>query len=128
MKNILITESQLKKILESTNNEKHWYDTSDIKTQEKTFVWDTKEYLTGHFGTIGVEKEKKVMTILLKIFREAQLDIHQHGPNPNHNYVETICRLFGYNKVREYPESDLDYPEDVYNDIVGIIEVMYNGE
>ena len=27
--------------------ETHWYDTSNVKDQEATFVWDTKEYLTG---------------------------------------------------------------------------------
>jgi len=108
--------------------ETHWYDTSDVKAQESTFVWDAKEYMTSHFGTIGLANEKKIMVNLLKIFREAQKDIHQYGPNPDHRYVEAICRALGYNKVRKYPESDLDYPQDVYDDIVGIIELIYNGE
>jgi len=123
MKKIIVTESQAKKLIEQA-----WYDTSDVQTQEKTFVWDTKEYLTGHFGTVGSENEKKIMTNLLKIFREAQKDIHQYGPNPRHIYVAAICRALGYNKIREYPESDPDYPQDVYDDVVGIIDLMYNGE
>jgi len=116
----------LKENMIDHTEEQRWYDMSDPKEQEKMFVWDTKEYLTGYFGTIGLENEKKVMANLLKIFREAKADIHQHGTNPDYRYVNAICKYMGFKRIKTefYPNGEYEEYEMVHD----IIDLNFNGE
>ena len=41
-----------------------WVNEKDYDKRKNVFVWDTKEYLTGFFGTVGLKNEKQIMNSL----------------------------------------------------------------
>ena len=45
-----------------------WPYEKDYKSQKHTFIIDTKEHLTGYFGTVGLKKEAQIMKKLGQIF------------------------------------------------------------
>lgn len=58
-----------------------WVNEKDYNKKKNVFVWDTKEYLTGFFGTVGLKNEKQIIKRLEVIFDYAMSKPHEHGIN-----------------------------------------------
>ena len=58
-----------------------WVNEKDYNKKKNVFVWDTKEYLTSFFGTVGLKNEKQIIKRLEVIFDYAMSKPHEHGIN-----------------------------------------------
>ena len=56
-----------------------WVNEKDYDKKKNMFVWNTKEYLTGFFGTVDLKNEKQIMKRLELIFDYAMSKPNEHG-------------------------------------------------
>ena len=92
----------------------NWINEKDYDTKRKRFVLDTKEYLTGFFGTVGFKNEHQIMKRLVVIFDYAMNKIHDHGIYFLKDNGEYKTQIF---TIAKYLKGDED---TVYSIIDGV--------
>lgn len=75
-----------------------WVNEKDYNKKKNVFVWDTKEYLTSFFGTVGLKNEKQIIKRLEVIFDYAMSKPHEHGINFL-TQIHTIAKYLNTNDV-----------------------------
>lgn len=92
------------------------FNESDIKKKRDKFANDCKEKLTGHFKTIGIDKEKKVVNILKNIFNKSISDKYNPGISITQSQINSLCKHFD---IKD---------EEGEQDLIGLIECEFTGE
>jgi hypothetical protein len=117
-----INRSLVKQTNESVTNTEDvvskWAHEKDYDSKKKMFVVDTKEYLTGYFGTVELEKEKKIMTILSNIFDDAMKKKHHHGIDYVKNDSDYKAGIYTIAKCLKTNDTDTVYDmiDNIFND------------
>ncbi len=113
-----LLHNSLKQLMESTTETEaafvsEWPNLTNYDDKRKTFAWDTKEYLTGFFGVVGVEGSQTLLAYLYKIFDFAMGRKYDMGISYTTSTGQMKPQIYSMAKILDTNDVDMVY--DIIN-------------